>query len=409
MSVIYRTGLACLLLQSCAVVIGGCVALGMSPPRSATPPIQPRVERDDPSVPDADQPAIPGADDPRQDQKPVEPANPAPVAGSEAIGTPHKELARRLSAAKIQATLDRDGYIKLPTGYITLDRPLVITANQKLEGSGKLSILNYVGAAKYGAYAIVFGDRAKPNYGCYLESFSVRGGGIHVVRFGQHCGIDKVWAVGSKADGVLIDGPGDKFTLRDVIADDNAQSGFCLRGTASNNGICFDHCNADRNGGAGLTLETVGDKARLHATVIRDCTFQGNNEQHHAGAEMVIEGGVNETRIENIWLESPKDRQRNDGSRLAPIGILVRAKTIVAGGRKQRVAPANLTFVGNNHIVAHPRAIVAEDLRGGFWIDQLSIRPHCRVYYRTGRAVKPSGEMRLFSPALIQELPDDGG
>lgn len=213
------------------------------------------------------------------------------------------EMSRAGDEVLIQQALDEFKHYRLePNRTYNLDFSIQLGPGQTLEGCGYSTVLNYRGP---GGIAILYGaiNFESSNYGCYLMNLAVRGGGVHVRRFGQHCGIDKVWVIDAPQAGFLVEGAGDRFLIRDCVAW-ACGTGFLIRTTYSVNGLILEHCNAQACDGPGLVCETFGSfPAHLSEMVIRDFTCQGNCRATSEGAEIILRGAVAECRIQHAYIE----------------------------------------------------------------------------------------------------------
>lgn len=309
-----------------------------------------------------------------------------------------------LTAAEIQAALDADGYFFVPPGTHRLERPLRLRAGQRLTGGGIASTLQYDGR---GDVALYFGEREAYNYGCYLDNLQIVGGSVVCERFGQHCAIEKVWIVKSPAEGLLVDGIGDKMVFRDVVCYQSRGIGIAVRSRGSNNGLLFDHCNSQSNGGEGLVLETVAPNGLLNMTVVRDCTIQGNGADGRTRAEVIVRGYVAAPRFENVWIEN------------STLRVGLRSEASVAfeqpDGRAPLVRrPSRVLFTGNSTIAGPPRAIEFADCYE-CEIDQLNVTPAtARVIWKSAPdrernstyTTKPRLREWILKPAQIVADPE---
>lgn len=299
------------------------------------------------------------------------------------------------SARQIQATLDANGFCQLGAGTYTLDAPIRLRAGQRLLGVGPATKLDYRGTTPW---AVVFGEREKPNYACHLERLSIRGGGVLCENIAQHCTIEGVWVSEAPLDGVRIEGEGERIVLRDVVSWQNGGAGFAVRTDSANNGVLFDHCNAQGNRGSGMLFETTDRDGELTACVVRDCTIQSNGTGG-AAAEVLLRGYVNVLRIENTWIE----RAARGGA--AGVGLRTEAVEFPARDGKDPVTrfPGRLTITGTTVIALLPRAV---ELAPCFdcAIEQLWATPaSSKVLWRsegTG-ASKPRGAMFVLDPAQL--------
>lgn len=202
----------------------------------------------------------------------------------------------------IQNALDSAKAFRLEPGRTyALDAPLQLRAGMSLTGAGFSSVLAYRGP---GEFAILFGETGdKFNYGCCLKDLVVKDGGVRVQRFGQHCLIDGVWSIDAPAAGFHIEGPGDRFLMRDCIAW-NCGEGFVIRTRNANNGLILEHCNAQGCQAYGLRCETIDHfHAYLGELVVRDFTCQGNARDGRTPAEILLRGTIVECRFQHLYIE----------------------------------------------------------------------------------------------------------
>jgi hypothetical protein len=351
----------------------------------------------------ADTPAPPEADEPAAglgEAVPLDLPTFAPVVAGQTY-----------DARIIQALLDQQGFCQLPPGTHVINEPIYVRHNQRLTGCGRASVLKFTGQ---GDWAIQFGDEKVANYACYLDNFAVSGGGIWCRRFGQHCGIDRVWISEAPRDGLRIEGVGDKFLVRDVVAYGNKGHGIAIRSPVTNNGITLDHCNAQGNGGHGLLFETTTWGGTLAKAVIRDCTIQGNGHGGRVKAEVMVRGWVQLLRLENIWIESPQGKSTS-----LPVGIRVEAsepfQNPKSGDEKNTRRPSGFLITGNSAIHLVPRAIEFAHCLN-IRIDQLSLAPRtARIYWRSNPAggdwthtKKPRGDMWMLDESRLVADPTLG-
>lgn len=244
-------------------------------------------------------------------------------------------------ALYIQQQLDTLGYYQLPPGETVIDRPLRLTRFQRLTGCGPVSVLRFAPSAREQQVAIYFGALDAPNYACYLDHLSILGGALQCERFGQHCGIDRVWISRAPGDGLRVQGIGDKMAFRDVVVWECSGAGIAVRCHIANNGLIFDHCSASNNAGVGLLLEASTHNASLSSTVIRDCTFQGNGGPM-IRSQVLVAGYVHHANFENVWIEGA-----------TPVGLRTEARSF--GDLTRR--PTSVRVAGASEISLHPIAI----------------------------------------------------
>lgn len=215
-----------------------------------------------------------------------------------------RSVAPSLSSADIQSALDRTGYCWIPPGRHALDRPLTIKSGQRLAGAGFASQLIWSGS---GDVAIAFGlpQSQAAFFGASIDHVQLIGGTLRVVQLAQHCSIDSVWVSNATADAFIVDGDGERLTLRDCIAWGAARHGFAVTTISSVNGVRLENCNAQSCGGAGVYLAALGPNAQLNQTVLANCTIQGNQRRGAAPAEVWISGYVGQTVIRDTWIECP--------------------------------------------------------------------------------------------------------
>ncbi len=317
---------------------------------------------------------------------------------------------RVYDARTIQALLDQQGFCQLPPGTHTIRDPIRLGPNQRLTGCGRASVLKFAGT---GDWAVVFGDEKKANYGCYLDNVAIAGGGVLCRRFGQHCGIDRVWIVEAPGDGLRIEGIGDKFLVRDVVAYGNKGNGIALRSPVTNNGLTLDHCNAQNNGGHGLLLESITWGGALAKAVVRDCTIQGNGKAGKVRAEVMVRGWVQLLRLENIWIESPQGAAAS-----LPVGIRVEGSAAFENPRsseKNVRRPNGLLITGNSAIHLVPSSIEFVDCLN-IRIDQLSLAPRtAKVFWHSNptggdstHTRRPTGAMWMLDESRVVADPKLG-
>lgn len=243
----------------------------------------------------------------------------------------------------IQAALDTVGYYYIPPGLHSLEAPIILRANTRLEGAGLRSTLRYIGP---GNFAIQMGELNVPIYGAYLSDFAVQGGGLHVVNMAQTCAVERVWFSEAPADGVLIDGMGERLIFRDVVAWGNAGNGFAVRQIGAVNGIVWDHCNAQNNGKYGVLLEGVGSLAEIRNLVFRDCTVQSNAMLAGHDSEIMIRGLVRMIRFENLWIENPRGLRCGIRTESVTIGtnVIHPGRVVIAGTSVINLVPNALEF-----------------------------------------------------------------
>lgn len=302
------------------------------------------------------------------------------------------------TSQRIQQELDARGVCQLPAGIHSLDVPVRLRASDRLVGTGYNTRLNYTGE---GSYAVLFGQPGEHNFACYLDNLSIIGGGVKVEVFAQHCAIERVWISGSPGDGLRIEGEGERLKVSHLISWGNQGHGIVVRSSGSNNGVFFDHCNAQSNGGFGLYLETAAQNASLNGCVVRDCTFQNNGVNEQVSTEVLIRGFVGATRFENVWIENTAPHMRV-GLRTEGIGYQQ------PGGGTLVRRPGRVVFVGNNTISLLARAIEFVDCYECV-IEQLQASPSTsHVRWRSapggGDAIgctRPRGAMLLLPSSQL--------
>lgn len=288
------------------------------------------------------------------------------------------------TARNIQQTLDSTGFCQLGAGTYNIDTPIRLKAGQRMVGVGFATKLVYTGVSPW---AVVFGEREKPNYGCYLDDILISGGGLLCESFGQHCAVERVWVTKSRGDGVRIEGLGERLILRDVISWENAVDGFSLRTGDTINGIVFDHCNAQNNGGYGFRLETLTANSELVGTVIRDATIQANGKSGSVTAEVLIQGYVNVTRIENVWIENEPRFSPSVSTGIRSIAVAFPN----AGGEPVVRRPNRLAIDGASVISLLPRAMEVIDCYDCA-IEQLWVSPaSAKVYWKSDKTGPEAG------------------
>jgi len=294
----------------------------------------------------------------------------------------HGQTARRsplttaaLARAALQAKLDA-GLCDIPVGTTTIDGPLYVRSRTMLRGAGMASEIKLTGG---GDWAVIVAPGRGSLYGAYIDSVSIVGGGVLWTEFAQHCGMDRVWVSGAPGDGVRLQGDGERLRIRDCVSWENGGAGFAVRCASSNNGVVFDHCNAQGNKGEGILFDAA-DGAGISLCVIDDCTIQGNG-----GAQVRLSGYVTSLAIRDTWIES---------AAAGAVGILAESK--VAASRIEPWRPAGLTIEGGTNIALIARAMVLRDAPN-VAIDSLSVTPaSARVEWDTWQ---PGGAMRRL-PAV---------
>lgn len=304
-----------------------------------------------------------------------------------------------LSRADIQAALDRDGYCWIPPGTHKLDGPIRLGSRMRLVGAGVVSSLRLADGA--GDWAIVVAPKSGSLYDSSIDSLSLLGGGLLVHEITQTLRVEGLTIDGAPLDGVRISGIGERMILRDVVARSSVRHGLVVSTpAASNNGIVFDHCTAQWNGGAGVLLETTGPTSEQLFTVLRDCTVQDNCRGlavGETGAEIEILGLVRGTRIENHWTENVSR------DRLRIVGIRTRAATFVANAFPPRLVtmwPGRLVLAGGTSI---QELAVALDWTECFdcRIEQLNMPASAAIY----AATQPVGDKWLVPATAVRAAP----
>lgn len=288
-------------------------------------------------------------------------------------------------SAEIQNALDTVGFYYIPPGLHFIDTPLILRAHNRLEGAGMSSALRYTGP---GDYAIQMGETDVYIYGAYLADFTLNLGGLHVVNMAQTCTVERVWVSGAPADGVLIDGQGERLVLRDTIAWENAGAGFALRMTGGTNGVVFDHCNAQNNGLQGVVIDAIGASAEIRNIIFRDCTIQNNATAPGINSEVLVRGLARMTHFENLWIEN---------SRGLRCGI--RTESITVGS--EVIHPGRLSISGSSVINLVPNAVEFDacyDCR----IEQLDMSVGTTIRWRQ---FSPVGALWLVDFVDIQPMP----
>lgn len=311
------------------------------------------------------------------------------------------------TARQIQQSLDSTGFCQLGAGTYSIDAPIRLKAGQRLAGVGFATKIVYVGISPW---AVVFGEREKPNYACYLDNLSIQGGGVLCESLSQTCAIERVWVSKSRADGLRIEGAGERIVLRDVVSWENAGDGLVVRCPDTNNGILFDHCNAQGNTGHGVRLETAAPNGELLGTVLRDCTIQGNGRGGGAAAEVLIQGYVNVTRIENTWIERSERYSPNMKTGVRTVAASFPGENGAAAVVRR---PGRLAIGGASVISLMPRAMEWVDCVDCA-IEQLWATPATsKVHWKSGddggnslQATKPRGELWILSPSQLVADPE---
>jgi len=295
------------------------------------------------------------------------------------------------TAAAIQSQLDQTGYCYLPPGYHNINVPIQIRANQRLSGAGRSSVLNYIGS---GNWAVIFGDPNDYMFGSWVDNLTIWHGGLRLVRFGQNCGVERVWVSSAPGDGVLFDGFGSKMVLRDLVCWGSAGHGITMRPSAALNGVLFDHCNSQANQGHGALLEAVIAGTAVNKTVFRDCTIQSNGLGGLVSAEVMMRGWVFATLFENMWIENPPGRPES-----LPVGLRTEA-IYFSDTYIQR--PMGLRISGTSSFHLMPRAIEFDPCLN-CRIEQLTITDGSYIYYRA--PWPPEGDLWLLPSGAVLPLP----
>lgn len=293
-----------------------------------------------------------------------------------------------LNRYRLQAALD-SGLCDLKPGITQIDAPLYVRARTMLRGCGLASEIRLVGG---GDWAVIVAPSSGSLYGAYIDSVSIVGGGVLWTEFAQHCGMDRVWVSGAPGDGVRLAGDGERLRLTDCVSWGNGGAGFRVSCATANNGIIFDHCNAQSNHAEGIVLETVAENAELSETIIRDCTIQSNG-----GAQVRMTGYVVTTYIRDTWIEA-----------IVPgvVGLLCEPRAPMVRRDPWRVS--GLTIDGAttiSQIATAARFIDCPSLT----IDAMTVYPRATATVEW-QTFAPGGRMlRLPASQLRQVAPDEIG
>lgn len=295
-----------------------------------------------------------------------------------AAATNRQELQRQLDA----------GFCWVPLGTTQIDRPLVVRSGATLRGYGMKSVLQLVGG---GPWAVVVRQETGYIYGACLESFAVQDAGVKWEMFAQHCGMDRVWASNAPGAGFEFDGDGERLRVRDCVAWGNRGDGFAVRCGTTNNGIVFDHCNAQDNLGDGFVLETTAENAELTMCVLNDCTSQEN-----IGAQIRLAGYVTSTRIHDTWLESPA---------LDSKGIVAEPRVSTNPNRPEGWRVVGTEITGNTKVSQIRDAVVLLDAPATN-IDSLVVTPEPGdSAFVQWRQFAPTGRMNRLNQSFLSQLP----
>lgn len=290
-----------------------------------------------------------------------------------------------LNRAALQAQLDA-GACTIPVGTTTIDGPLYVRSRSMLRGSGLASEIKLTGG---GEWAVIIAPARGSLYGAYLDSVSITGGGVLWTEFAQHCGMDRVWVSGAPGDGVRLQGDGERLRIRDCVSWENGGAGFAVRCATANNGIVFDHCNAQNNRAEGIVLETTADGAGVSLCIIDDCTIQANG-----AAQVRASGYVTSLAIRDSWIESTAP---------GAIGILAEA-TPAAPPRTSPWRPSGLTISGQTQVALIARAVVLRDAPA-VTIDALSVFPATAAV--EWDVWQPTGDMRRLGRGQLKQVQPD--
>ncbi len=304
-------------------------------------------------------------------------------------------VARAGDEVEIQAALDaRRTYQLEPGRTYLLDAPLQLRAGMTLAGTGFSTVLEYQGE---GDTALYFGeaDPDKAIYATYVRDLAIRGGGVRVQRSGQHCLMESVWVIEAPAAAFHIEGPGDRFLMRDCIAW-NSGEGFVIVTDLVNNGLILDHCNAQGNFGYGLRCETVGSPhAYLPDLMVRDFTCQGNQRDKLDDAEILLRGNILDARFEHLYIEAVSAR----------VGI--RCEGVDFPAERARRAPRNLCVESGSRIEGKTAITSVEILSGeGVVVRDSKLRHPIRRSYGLPE-VKQEGPYKVESLFITKD--DDMG
>ena len=303
----------------------------------------------------------------------------------------HGQTARRsplttaaLARAALQAKLDA-GLCDIPVGTTTIDGPLYVRSRTMLRGAGMASEIKLTGG---GDWAVIVAPGRGSLYGAYIDSVSIVGGGVLWTEFAQHCGMDRVWVSGAPGDGVRLQGDGERLRIRDCVSWENGGAGFAVRCASSNNGVVFDHCNAQGNKGEGILFDAA-DGAGISLCVIDDCTIQANG-----GAQVRVSGYVTSLAIRDSWIESTAG---------GAVGIFAESKPPTPP-RVDPWRPSGLTISGTTQVALIARAVVLRDAPA-VTIDALSVFPATAAV--EWDMWQPTGEMRRLGRGQLRQAEPD--
>ncbi len=237
----------------------------------------------------------------------------------------------------IQALLERTAHVQLETGTYRLDAPLRIGPRMRLEGRGAGTLLDYKGAEAHGPYAVLYGQTDSFNYRSYVAALTIRGGGVWCQRFGPIGDLRELVLYDAPAAGILVEGPGAGFTIRDCDVQ-NCDQGYVFRTRWSSNGLSMEGCHAAGNRREGLVVEAVDSVHAYFANwQARRCTIQGNNVSNPGGAEIVLRGNLTNPVLDNVHAETTTNR--------SAVGVLVEGQAFAMGSQTLTRYPVGVRMV----------------------------------------------------------------
>lgn len=329
-----------------------------------------------------------------------------------------------LTRAEIQRQLDETGYCWVPPAKSphAMDGSIYVRSSNTLAGSGQPSALAFPVGTDWGV--IVEPPAGGKLYGAYVNGIALNGAGMLLREIAQHSSIERVWVSDSGGDGFRVEGTGERIVFRDCVAWKNHGRGFSIVSAADNNGVLFDHCNAQGNWQAGVYFAPAASDVASNCHVLRDCTIQGNCKSRLADlngdgivnrvdvnlaagrgdftalvqalsmqgvapdlADVELYGWVGRLRVENTWIEATAARH----------GLLARPRAW-PGSETRYVGFLNLC--GNTHVYCSTGtdAIRLEQVSEA-WIEEAEIRPMPAQLVYTGN--RPGGALRLLQQGQV--------
>lgn len=215
------------------------------------------------------------------------------------------------TSTEIQAVLDATGYVKLKPGTYVLDKPLVVLSNKRLEGSGKSTVLQPSNVTNPGPYLIKFGPDSGNLYGAYVSDLCLYRGGMEFRQVAQHCGVDKVWCASAPEHAFYfgLSCFGEGMVLRDCVAWEATQAGFCVNSKQAFVNLTFDHCNAQNCRRFGVYIVAAAPNGDITNTLFNNCVIQGNGTVENnvqTGADVYMAGFVTNTLFQHTHIETTK-------------------------------------------------------------------------------------------------------